>query len=121
MVGDYSYIWPRSLPPHGTLVARHRSDSSIILVDLDTGAIVSAIAASITVPGRRTGIAFSSDGTQLITVTEGVDTNQGLVVHRDISDDALISAACATAGRDLTAAEWQTLVGADIPDNLRCR
>src|SRR6266542_954048 len=71
---------------------------------------------------RKTGIAFSPDGTRLIMVTEsagpGIDAR---LIWRDISDDALVRAACETAGRNLTAAEWRTFVGTDLPRDLSCR
>jgi WD40 repeat protein len=120
LAGDPSYIWPPVPSPDGRFIARPRSDSSIVLTDLATGA-VTTLAPSVAVPGRRVGMAFSADGTRFVTVTEGDDTSQGLVVYRDLSDEALVRVACVTAGRSLTAAEWHTLVGTDLPDDLGCR
>lgn len=119
--GDPGYIWPPVSSPDGRFIARPRSDSSIVLTDLNTGAVLTTLPPSVAVPGRRVGVAFSADGARLVTVTEGDDTSQGLVVYRDLSDDTLVRTACATAGRNLTAAEWQTIVGADLPDDLGCR
>ncbi|MGH3916791.1 MAG: TIR domain-containing protein [Pseudonocardiaceae bacterium] len=120
IAGDPEFIWPPVTSSQGSLVARPRSDSSIVLADLDTGAVLTTLTPSVSVPGLRVGVAFSADGAQLVTVTEGDDSDQGLVVHRDISDEALVRTACATAGRDLTATEWQTLVGTDPPNDLSC-
>jgi hypothetical protein len=65
-------------------------------------------------------MAFTPDGTQLITVTEAL-SGDALLVRRDISDEALVRTACATAGRDVTPAEWQAFVGTAAPDDLACR
>jgi WD40 repeat protein len=120
--GDESYSWPPAANQQGTLVARQRSNGSIVLADLDNG---NALATFLPASGSlalKTGLAFTPDGTQLIALTESadVDTNAQLV-RRDISDENLVRTACQTAGRDPTPAEWQAFVGTDVPDTLACQ
>jgi WD40 repeat protein len=116
LAGDASYTWQSVGNAQGTLVARQRSDGSIVLSDLDTGAVLDTYPVPDPSDVRKTGIAFSPDGSHLVTVTEGPGGGgDGEVVVRDISTAALIRAACSAAGRELSAAEWQSLVGAGIP------
>jgi DNA-binding beta-propeller fold protein YncE len=120
--GDESYVLSPVANQQGTVVARRRQNGSIVLSDLDSGTVLATIPPSGGPYVFKTGIAFSPDGTQLITASEmesgGVDG--GLLIQRQISDEALVRAACATAGRDLTPAEWQTFVGAKVPNDLAC-
>jgi len=114
--------WAPVASPTGRLVAQAREDSSVSLIDVESGSELTSFRA--TSPGLRTGIAFSSDDSKIITITEpsggyGISGN-GTLVARSISDDALIRSACATAGRDLTQAEWFQAVDAQPPDSLTC-
>ena len=120
--GDGSYVWPPVADQQGTMVARQRSDGAIELIDLVDGTMLSTFPPSSGSLALKTGIAFTPDGTQLITVTEGIDLGiDGELVRRDISDGTLVRTVCETAGRDLTPAEWQTFVGTEVPDDLACR
>jgi WD40 repeat protein len=117
--GDASYFWAPVPNSQGTLVARQRSDSSIVLDDLTTGTVLGTL----TSPGNaalKTGVAFSPDGSRLITVTDNPSLGPATLVERDLSDEALVRDACAAAGRSLTAAEWRTFVGTKPPRDLRC-
>jgi hypothetical protein len=114
--------WAPVASPTGRFVAQPREDSSVSLIDVKSGFELTSFRA--TLPGLRTGIAFSSDDSRIITIAEpaggyGVSEN-GTLVARSISDDALIRSACATAGRDLTQAEWSQAVDAQPPDSLAC-
>jgi DNA-binding beta-propeller fold protein YncE len=107
----------------GALVARQRSDRSIVLADSDSGAVLATFPSTSGSIALRTGMAFTPDGSQLLTVTEaepGLGI-QGKLVWRNVSDTALVHVACATAGRSLTPAEWHTFAGADPPADLACR
>jgi hypothetical protein len=120
--GDESYVWPPVGNAQGTLVARQRSGGSIVLADLSTGTALDTFPSPATSSYFKTGIGFSPDGTRLITVTDEETYGTGAqLVQRDLSDDALVRTACATAGRNLTAAEWKTFVGTKPPANLTCR
>jgi WD40 repeat protein len=121
IAGDDSYGWAVPVGnQQGTVVARQRSNGSIVLADLDTGAIIGTFPPGPGSPARKTGIAFSPDGSRLITVIEGGDREDALLVVRDLSADALVRTACATAGRALTSGEWQAFVGTAAPEDLGC-
>ncbi|ATL69305.1 hypothetical protein [Nocardia terpenica] len=66
-------------------------------------------------------MAISGDGRYLITASDGgaFGTN-GKIVERALSPDALIKSACALAGHDLTAAEWQQLLNTSHPPEATC-
>lgn len=118
--GDTSYAWPPTGNRQGTLVARPRTDFTIALNDLTTGATLATLATPGRL-GRKTSVAFSPDGRRLITVTAPGAETVSYMAQRDISDAALIRSACATAGRDLTADEWRAFVGTAPPADLSCR
>jgi WD40 repeat protein len=118
--GDPSYAWPPTGNRQGTLVARPRTDFTIALSDLTTGASLATLATPGRL-GRKTSVAFSPDGRRLITVTAPGAETVSYMAQRDISDAALIRSACATAGRDLTADEWRAFVGTAPPADLSCR
>ncbi|MFE2753895.1 TIR domain-containing protein [Actinosynnema sp. NPDC059335] len=117
IAGDGGFFNPPA--SNGALVARVRDDGSTSLADLDSGAVVGTIPAG--PPGRRVGVGFSGDGTELVAVTEGNDLGRGSATVRDVSDEALVRTACATAGRDLTPAEWDALLDVPAPADLTCR
>jgi WD40 repeat protein len=121
--GDESYSWwPPVANQQGTAVARPRTNGSIVLTDLDTGATLATFPSPSGSDALKTGIAFTPDGGRLVTVTESAGKpSDAMLIWRDISDDDIVRTACATAGRDLTAAEWQTFVGTRPPGDLTCR
>jgi hypothetical protein len=108
--GDESYYYPPVPDDRGQLVARLREESTVDLFDLQTGTLVD------TIPpypdAAKTGIAFAPGGQSLVTVinTDSRDSNAEMVV-RDLSPSALVSAACAAAGSNLSSDEWQALAG----------
>jgi WD40 repeat protein len=120
--GDGTYGWPPVANAQGTVVARQRSNGSIVLADLDSGATLTTFPSPSGPAARKTGITFTPDGRRLVTVTESAGpTSDAQLIWRDISDDDMVHTACATAGRDLTAAEWQVFVGTKAPRDLACR
>lgn len=104
----------------GRLVARQRSDS-VVLVDLETGATLATLPPSGDSLGLKSGLAFSADSAELAILTEGTDNGKGQLAVRNIDDESLVRTACAFAGRNLTAVEWQELVGVTAPENVNCR
>jgi hypothetical protein len=120
--GDENYIWKPIANADGTMVVRRRSDGSVDLDDLDSGTQLGTFGSRGGSVFLRTGAAFSPDGSYLYTLSEAPgELSQGELVSRDISDEALVEAACEAAGRDLTAAEWRAFVGTDPPSDLSCR
>jgi WD40 repeat protein len=120
LTGDPSYTWSPVPNPQGTIVARQRANHDITLVDADTGATLATVPANADAPGMKVGVAFSPDGTRLITVTDSSTGRTATLLDRDLSMNALIRSACNTAGADLTAAQWISLIGTSSPSRPAC-
>ena len=111
--GDERYIRPAAADARGHLVARLSGENGIDLFNLSTGTLVDSIAPY--PDSFRTGYAFSADGSVFVTDIarrdiSGNPTNDVLVA-RDLSPQALLKAACAAAGSNLSPDEWQALAG----------
>lgn len=106
----------------GTLVAMSRDDGTIALLDLDTGTQIGSFQTPAHSTFFKSGIAFTPDGERLITLSEAADeSSNGVLVQRDLSDRALLQAACRAAGPPLTAEQWRSFVGRDPPVDLSCQ
>jgi hypothetical protein len=109
--------------PDGSLAARLRRDGTIEVVDIARAGVLGVLGApSQTRYGMLSGLAFTADGGSLAVAYPDQPGRPGsgeLDVY-DLAPDRLVQAACATAGRDLTAAEWRQFVNDAIPDDLRC-
>ncbi|MDX6636176.1 MAG: hypothetical protein QOF06_2379 [Solirubrobacterales bacterium] len=120
--GDETYVWKPIGNAEGTMVARRRSDGSIVIDDLDSGTQLGSFGTRGASVFLRTGVAFSPDGSRIYALSEAPgESSRGELVMRDISDEGLIDASCAAAGRNLTANEWRAFVGTDPPADLTCR
>jgi WD40 repeat protein len=110
--GEQGYNWPATADAHGRLVARLRAENAIDLFDVDTGTLVDSIAPY---PNSfRTGYAFSPDGSVFVTDIArqiGGSSATDVLVARDLSPRALLTAACAAAGDNLSPDEWEALAG----------
>ena len=111
--GEQGYYYPATADAHGRLVAsRLRGENTIDLFDADTGTLVDSIAPY---PNSfRTGYAFSPDGGVLVTDIArhiGGSSAMDVLVTRDLSPRALLTAACAAAGDTLSPAAWEALAG----------
>lgn len=108
--------------PRSTLVARQRRDGTVLLVDIADGSTLGAFDLPSKSPTTRTGMALTPDGASLITVTEDDITGQeiGEAQVWDLSTSRWLTTACATVGRDLTAAEWEQYVGTPAPATSPC-
>lgn len=111
---DYYPVF--AAPPQGGVAAILRSDNVVMLTDLNLGVTLG----SFPLPPAwwvkaQTVMAFTPDGTQLIIGASG-----GRLTRWNMTDTAWIHAACATAGRNLTATEWTQIVGTPPPGNLSC-
>jgi hypothetical protein len=70
---------------------------------------------SVASPWHATTMAATPDGV-LLSATSG-----GALARWQLDEDTWQRVACATAGRDLTPAEWRDTAGTDPPEKLACR
>ncbi len=120
--GDQSYAQPPVADLRGDLVARERSDGSVDLDDVSSGATLATLAApGRAFPGLRLGLGLSPTGSELVSVVQTDDASpKPEIIDHDLSPQALIRSACATAGRSLTPAQWRAYVGTAPPSHLGC-
>ena len=117
IVGEPGYVTGPVANRQGTLVARERSDGTVAITDLESGESLG----SFRLPAaRKAGMAFSGDGHTLVTVTEPAAQGKGELQRWTLSESTWVHAACESAGRDLTAAEWERYIGSTPPSDLRC-
>lgn len=111
--------------PSGSIVVRQRTDSSMILSDLESGFTLAVLPPGDRL-GRKTRAVFGPDGQRLYIVTEAVFAangrgRPGILEIVDLSDGALISGACRLAGRALTQRDWDGVTGTEpADDTLAC-
>ncbi|WP_406141669.1 WD40 repeat domain-containing protein [Streptomyces sp. NBC_01089] len=106
-------------------VAEKPSDNTVQLLDLPSGNRLGPLTLPPGDKAMSTGLAFSADGTILVTATEGDSGNtatigMGQLISWRLEPDAWIRTACASAGRDLTPSVWSQYMGSDTPSNLHC-
>ena len=112
---DPAYLPGIAVNPATTLVTQLRRDYVLVLTDLMSGELVGQVP----VVGERDrfgrpGMAFADDRTVVTAVSD-------LPLFRwDLAEDDWVRAACASAGRDLTADEWRRFVGTEPPADLTC-
>jgi hypothetical protein len=106
----------------GSLLIQQRTDGTLVVTDLATGDALGSLALPAAYTKFKTGLAASSDGRHLVTVTETNTLNDrdGLLVQWDLSSNAWIRAACTSAGRGLTLSDWRRYVGTTAPSDLSC-
>jgi WD40 repeat protein len=122
---DTSYMPTSTLTPMavaGALVAQQLSDGAIVVTDIETGEIVATLNLPSTSAGLKTGLAFTPDASQLVSVTESntLSGNGGLLAQWNLSPSAWIHDACASADRNLTTGEWRKYAGTAPPNDLLC-
>jgi WD40 repeat protein len=119
--GDQSFVPPTVGSANGALMARQRTDGSVVLTDLTTGSTLATFPAPADPAlGLRIGLAFSPSGSSLIETVQTIAGTGPKLIERDISAGALVAAACRAAGGALTAAQWEAFVGTGAPSNLAC-
>jgi WD40 repeat protein len=117
IAGEPGYVTGPVANRQGRLVARERSDGTVTISDLKSGEPLG----SFRLPAaRKAGMAFGGDGLTLVTVTEPTAQGKGELQRWALSEAAWVNAACESAGRDLTAAEWRRYVGSTPPSDLHC-
>ena len=103
------------------LAAETGSDGSAVVIDLNSGVTLGTINPPAGYKPQSIGIAMSTAGTSLVTVTEGVFTGgPGELTDWQMSVSTWLNVACASAGHDLTRADWQEYVGGPPPAHLAC-
>ncbi|MGW4111281.1 hypothetical protein ACWEFJ_10410 [Actinosynnema sp. NPDC004786] len=114
-------VWTPGLTttPDGRLAARIRADHVLVLTDLESGGELGAIPLAPATQGmpQLTAVAVTTDGRHLLTAEPG----GGRLTRWSLDERDWVRAACASAGRDLTADEWRRYVGTRPPDRLDCR
>ncbi|MFG2003070.1 TIR domain-containing protein [Spirillospora sp. NPDC048911] len=105
---DGGYHWSFAVSRDERLLARLRTDGSVVLTDPMTSELVGSFqlpypeGSTATTPYGGTTLAFTTDQRELLTATAG-----GELIRWAVSADALTVRACATAGRALTHQEWE--------------
>lgn len=98
------------------------SREAVRLIDLRSGQALGTL----TVPpalrddSTGTGLAFSADGSTLVTATEAGAAATGILIDWKLTPSSWIHTACTTAGRNLTPALWRQYVGTHSPSKLHC-
>jgi WD40 repeat protein len=106
----------------GDLVAETTSENHTVrLLDLPSEAALGALTLPEQYRPQSTGMAFTADGTKLVTATESAtyrDPGQLIVWRLDPS--VWIRTVCSSTGRDLEPDEWKQRMGSEAPSALRC-
>lgn len=103
------------------LAAETGSDGSAVVIDLNSGVTLGTINPPAGTKPQSIGIAMPTAGTSLVTVTEGdLNGGPGELTDWQMSVSAWLKMACASAGHDLTSADWQEYVGGPPPAQLAC-
>jgi WD40 repeat protein/DNA-binding SARP family transcriptional activator len=88
--------------PDGETLVSGGLDGRVALWDGNTGALLGSVVAS---PNVATAAGFAPDGHTVV-----IASTDGTLAHWDTAVEQWVSAACAIAGRSLTAAEWAAIV-----------
>ncbi|MEV7981856.1 hypothetical protein [Streptomyces sp. NPDC086519] len=105
------------------LVAEKADDDSVHLIDLSSGHTLGTLALPPGSKSESTALAFSADGTELVTATESygdVTGDVGTLIVWSLDAKSLTRAVCSSIGWDLTPGLWKQYVDPDAPSNLRC-
>lgn len=113
--GAGSYQPVLAAPAQGGMVARLRTDNVVVLTQLDSGLTLSSFPLP-TSPVGQTVMTFTADGTQLLVGAAG-----GRLTRWEMTETAWLRTACASAGRNLSSAEWRQYVSTTPPADLACQ
>ncbi|GAA2171028.1 S16 family serine protease [Actinomadura napierensis] len=106
------------------LIAEKASDDTVRLIDLHSGLALGTLVLPVGYREASTGLAFSADGTTLVTATESIANpaagDTGVLIVWRLSPGLWIHAACTSAGRNLTPDLWRQYVGTHVPSDLTC-
>lgn len=119
--GDTSFSGPPAGAAGSSVVARLRTDGSVALQDLGTGATVATLPPPAPDPeGLELGLGYSSNGSTLVESVENYGGFAPFVLSRDLSPAHLATLACDTAGASFTATDWRSYVGTAPPTRPPC-
>jgi WD40 repeat protein len=106
----------------GDLVAETTSeDHTVRLLDLSSEAALGTLTLPEDQKPQSTGVAFTADGTKLITATEeGPYGGLGQLIEWRLDPSVWIRTVCASTGRELEPDEWKQHMGREAPSALRC-
>ena len=104
----------------GSFLVQERSDGTLAVTQLNSGALLGELPAPSSLPLLKTGL--STDGAdQLVSVMEGPPaSDEGTLVRWDLSPQSWTRDACVTAGRSLTSADWQQYATGPLPAFRAC-
>jgi WD40 repeat protein len=104
----------------GDLVARQRTDASVLLQNVRTGATIATLPAPSSNPaGLFLGLGFSPSGNTLVEAVEDPPEKPYLLT-RDVSLSSLAAVACRSASDELDDAAWRAYIGGLAPHRLPC-
>lgn len=112
--GGGSYHSILAAPAQGNIVARLRTDNVVVLTQLDSGLALHSFLLP-TSPIGQTVMTFTANGAQLLVGAAG-----GRLTRWEMTEAAWLRTACATAGRNLSSAEWRQYVNTTPPADLAC-
>jgi len=115
LTGHTGAVYSVTFSPDGKLLASGSADRTVILWDVATRQPLGPPLTGHTVAHGNGSVAFSPDGKTLASA--GDDRS---VVLWDISLESWQARACRIANRNLTQAEWNQFIGADIPYQRTC-
>ena len=107
------------------LAVEVNSDGTAPVFDITSGQEIGSITLPAGPRNVSTSVAFTPDGKNLISATEGTggSSDPGYVTEWSFSPSLWSTVACTSAGHTLTSAEWQEYVGTGgpgMPSQLAC-
>jgi WD40 repeat protein len=107
------------------LAVEVNSNGTALVFDIASGQEIGSITLPAGPRNVSTSVAFTPDGRNLISATEGAggSSGTGYVTDWNFSPSRWSTIACTSAGHTLTSAEWQEYVGTGgpgMPSQLAC-
>jgi WD40 repeat protein len=101
----------------GSLLVQERSNGALVVTEIDSGSVIGSLPRSSLL---KTGLAVDPRGDKLVSVTEAPPSGAGELAQWSLSSNDWIRAACAVAGRGLTAGDMRRFTGTGSPGFLAC-
>ena len=98
------------------------TDAGVALYDTGADVLLGTIGFPANWQSTRRGVGLAPDASVLVSAFEPVEyEKRGLAVTTRLAPESLVGVACRTSGGSLSAKDWTTLVGPDVPADLTCR